>query len=432
MWIIAFHNLLLMGITSATPVVEWDKTFGEAGNDEAALSVAETEDRGYIIAGKQLVFEGDSVTGEKALLIKTDANGNKIWIKTFGEIGGSGSGATSVQQTKEKEYILAGYTTSSENGVLDIWLIKTDENGNLMWSKTFGGKSEDRAVSVSLTKDGGYMITGYTTHERDDPEPDYSTGDLDILLIKTDENGTQQWIRQFGEKRNEMPASAMQTSDGGFIITGWAEADRGLNGWLIKTDDKGIENWKRTFSKDLPSFVQQTKDNGYIIAGNSMSGFGFLHNDISSSSEAWLIRTDLEGNTLWKKKFADHIPWSVWQTRDGGFIVAGNSYPGYFMGQERGEDYAWILRTDKRGNELWKMSPGGKNFIASSIRQTEDGGYMVAGTTDMYAMGRKTNAWLMKLREEPQTEPQSKKSEGFEVILAMAMLLGVYWFGRRK
>lgn len=436
-WIITSYIILLAGIASATPVVEWDKTFGEAGNDEAALSVEETEDGGYIIAGMQFAGYGMEIEElrHNALLIKTDENGNQVWIRTFGEVGGSE--ASSVQQTKERGYIITGSTTSSERGDLDIWLIKTDENGNLIWNKTFGGKSEDKGLSIQLAKDGGYILTGYVTHERVDPEPWYGNLDYDILLIKTDKDGNQQWNRTFGGDKYEVPNSVIQTSDSGFIIAAGIYSNEynilnnwivygknnNNNGWLIKTDNNGLEQWNRVLDENILTSIHQTKDNGYIIAGYSMFDFGnmkLIHYDFRN---AWLIKTDGLGNTEWKKTFGGYLPRSVRQTNDSGYIVAGNTYPRLLTGQYRRDEKAWLLRTDEKGEELWSLLPGGRNYIAYSIRQTEDGSYVVAGTTDLYAMGRKPDAWLMKLREEPQTEPE--KSGGFELILAMAMLMGV-------
>lgn len=424
-WIIAFQIILLTGIAFAKPVVEWNKTFGEADNDEAALSVAQTEYGGYIVAGKQFSGYGTGVE-EKALLIKTDANGNKEWIRTFGE----GSGVSSVQQTRDKGYILTGYTTSSERGDIDIWLLKTDENGNSIWNKTFGEKGYDIGVSGQLTKDGGYILTGIITRERVDPEPSYSTGDYDILLIKTDENGNQQWNRTFGGKKNEVPDSLMQTSDGGFIIAAWTESygNKSINGWLIKTDINGLEQWNKVLDENYPTSVQQTEDNGYIIAGYSTFDLYIMRLSLYESRDAWLIKTDGNGNTEWKKTFSGYMPYSVRQTKDNGYIVAGESYPSFWKGQYIWRtNGAWVLRTNEKGEELWSLLPGDTNYIASSILQTEDGSYVLAGSTESYAMGRKSDAWLMKLREVPQTE----KSVGFEIILAMAMLLGVY-IARRK
>lgn len=370
---------------SSTPVAEWSKTFGEADYDESAFSVVQTEDGGYIIAGKQLAGPRIGIE-EQALLIKTDANGNQAWIRTFGENGGRGASSVPVQQTQDKGYIFAGDTTSSERGDIDIRLLKTDENGNSMWTKTFGGKNDDRAVSVQLTKDGGYLLTGYTTQERVKPELYYETGDLDIILIKTDENGNQQWNRTFGGKKNEIPSSAIQTKDGGFIIAAWTESygnnningwmvygkNNNINGWMVKTDVNGLEQWNRVFDENMPTSVQQTKDNGYIIAGYSMFDFRIMRLNFYDFNDAWLIKTDGNGDTEWKKTFGGYQPLSVQQTMDSGYIVAGNSYPRYLTWQYRWDANAWVLKTDAKGDELWSMLLGGKNYVASSVLQTEE------------------------------------------------------------
>ncbi len=446
--IIALQIIILAGIAYAMPVVEWSRTYGGAGSDEDVLSVQQTKDGGYILAGKQQLWAGDSAIGEKALLIKTDANGNELWIRTFGE---NWSGASSVQKTRDGGYILTGYTTSSERGE-NIWLIKTDENGNLLWSKEFGGKAEDRAISVQQIKDGGFILIGYKTYEKVEPEPlVYRAGDIDIWLIKTDENGNEQWNRLLGGTSTEKPSSVTQTSDGGFIISAWTSSygDSNINGWLVKTDNNGIELWNRTFSRDLLSSVLQIKDGGYILSGYSMFGFSLvgLHINIVRS-ETWLIRTDADGNTLWKKTFGGYMAWSVQQTMDSGYILAGNRQDlrSALIG---GDKHVWILKTDADGNEMWTMTPGGKNYIASSVRQTEDGGYVIAGSTDLYAMGRKTDAWLIKVSGEPdgtaspnqtlaavQAETSkitpTQKAAGFEAFLAITILLAISIVWRKK
>jgi len=209
--------------------------------------------------------------------------------------GGEGNDCgNSVQQTKDGGYIIAGYTKSYGSGSMDVWLIKTDTNGNKMWDKTFGGGGGDFGYSVQQTKDGGYIIAGETLS--------YGSGKGDVWLIKTDEEGNMLWDNVFGgEGIIGRDNYAQQTEDGGYIIVGGIytlnydiQAYSVPDVWLIKTDAESNKLWDKTFGgegSDCGYSVQQTKDDGYIIAGYTES-YGLGGEDV------WLIKTDAEGNTI--------------------------------------------------------------------------------------------------------------------------------------
>ena len=247
-------------------------------------------------------------------LIKTDGSGNEQWSQTFGGI--VENGGVSVHQTTDEGYIIGGYTYSFGNGESDVYLIKTDVSGNEQWSKTFGGVNYDFGYSVQQTSDGGYVITGNTNS--------YGNGNYDIYLIKTDGNGNELWSNTFGGTNREEVPFFQQTTDGGFIICGSTKSFG--NGfydlYLIKTDGNGIEQWSQTFGDigyDEGTSVKQTSDGGYIITG-------WIQYQGNNETEIYLIKTDINGLEQWSKVIGDlsyEKGFDVKETNDGGYVIIG-------------------------------------------------------------------------------------------------------------
>ena len=353
--------------TDASGNLQWSKTFG-GGDYEEAYSVQQTSDGGYIVAGYTLSFGAGSAD---VFLLKTDASGNLQWAKTFG--GSSDDYALSVQQTSDGGYIVAGFTYSFGAGG-DVFLLKTDASGNLQWAKTFGGSFDDWAYSVQQTSDGGYIVAGFT----------YSFGaGGDVFILKTDASGNLQWSKTFGGGDYEEAYSVQQTSDGGYIVAG-VTGSFGAGGsdvFLLKTDASGNLQWSKTFggsSGDYAYSVQQTSDGGYIVAGET--------NSFGAGGDVFLFKTDASGNLQWAKTFGGssyEYAHSVQQTSDGGYIVAGGTYS---FGA--GNYDVFLLKTDASGNLQWAKTFGGSGWdLAYSVQQTSDGGYIVAGETYSFGAG---------------------------------------------
>jgi ribosomal protein S11 len=340
--------------------VSFAKTYGGTNYDKA-YSVQQTYDGGYIVAGYTYSF---GAGWSDFFLIKTDANGNIIWAKTYGGI--YGDRAYSVQQTSDGGYIVVGAG--------DAFLVKTDANGNIIWAKTYGGIYGDYAYSVQQTSDGGYIVAGGTYY--------IGAGSYDIFLIKTDANGNIIWAKTYGGTSWDYAFSVQQTSDGGYILAGVTYSfGTSYDIFLIKTDANGNIIWAKTYggtSYDGAYSVQQTSDGGYIVAGWTYS-FGGAY-------DIFLIKTDANGNIIWAKTYGGTYwdsAYSVQQTSDGGYIVAGTT-----LSFGAGSWDIFLIKTDANGNVIWAKTYGGtSDDHAFSVQQTSDGGYIVAGVTYSFGAG---------------------------------------------
>ena len=338
------------------------QTFGGSGKDNGN-SVQQTEDGGYIITGWTESFGNG---GRDVWLIKTDSNGNKEWDRTFG--GSQNDYSYSLEQTTDSGFIIFGKTSSYGNGSDDVWLIKTNSNGNEEWNQTFGSDGVEFGKYGQQTTDGGYIITGYTTS--------FGNGGSDVWLIKTNSNGYQEWNQTFGGSDSERGYSVQQTEDGGYIITGYTTSygNGGSDVWLIKTNSNGNEEWNQTFggnSQEFGESVQQTTDGGYIIVGT------------------WLIKTNSQGYVEWVNENIRGN--SVRQTAGGGYIITGST------------NGVSLIKTDSNGNKVWENAIGGSGIeIGYSVQQTTDGGYIITGYTTSYGNGSE-DVLLIKTTSEGNT-----------------------------
>jgi len=301
-----------------SPDTLWTKTCGGI-NDDKGFSVRQTFDGGYIIAGYTHSYGAGQ---EDVYLIKTDSLGDTIWTRTYG--GTNSDAGYSVQQTSDSGYIIVGYTSSFGTGSEDIYLIKTDVIGDTIWTKTYGGPVSDSGYSVEQTGDGGYVIVGSTSS--------FGSGNNDVYLIRTDINGDTIWTKTFGGAADDYGYSVQQTTDGGYIITGVTYSFGIGNGdvYLIKTDSTGDSLWTRTYGtseNDVGYAVRQTVDGGYIIGG---AGYWIL-----LGYDFYFIKTDENGYVIWDQyngSLNDDFAHSVQQTHDGGYIIVGNfSYELYII-----------------------------------------------------------------------------------------------------
>jgi len=377
--------------TKAIRTALWNQTYGETGFD-TGRHVLQTSDGGYIITGYTESFGAQL---RDICLIKTDANGNLLWNKTYG--GSNWETSYCVDQTEDGGYIAVGNTYSFGAGEADIYLIKTDENGTLLWNKTYGGPDNEWGYWVEQTTDEGYIITGATTS--------YGPGDGDVWLIKTNSNGDHLWNKTYGSGIDwDQGDCVHKTADGGYIITGTtvtSPAPDNYDIWLIKTNSIGDHEWNKTFggaTYEYGKCVEQTTDDGYIITGQTKS---YGNPEVY---DVWLIKTDENGDEVWNRTYGgtdDDSGYSIKQTSDGGYIIVGNTES---YGVADSYD-VWLIKTDENGDEVWNRTYGGtENDWGYCVKQTTDLGYIITGRTNSSGAGG-WDIWLIKTDEAGSGAP---------------------------
>ncbi len=368
---IAFLSCFLMSIYAqiANAQVTFQKTFGGTGTD-LAHAVQLTADGGYIVAGYTFSFGAGN---RDVVLVRLDELGNTVWSKIYGE--NNADYGWTVDQASDGGFIVGAHSESYGAGSHDVMLIKTDGNGNINWVKYYGGSSADGAYSMQQTADGGFIVAAHTNS--------FGAGVHDLYLIKTDENGDTLWTKTYGASSQDYLQGVYQTADGGYIAAAYSAGfGAGSNDfYLVRANNSGDTLWTNSYGgsgSDVGYSVQQTTDGGFIVAGYTTS-FGAGNNDV------YLIKLDPNGNVLWAKTYggsgADYS-FSVRQTADGGFVVAGQTFSFGSNGD------AYLIRTDNNGNHLWSYAYGGNGEDkAWSVKQAGDGGYVIAGYTNSFGEG---------------------------------------------
>ncbi|MCD4747292.1 MAG: T9SS type A sorting domain-containing protein [Bacteroidales bacterium] len=309
----------------------WLKEIGGNGIEEGN-SVCQTNDGGYIITGCK---ENESTLIREIYLVKTNSMGNTTWTKTFG--GEYSQEGESVCQTSDDGYVICG--TSSESPVSQILITKTDSVGDILWTKKFFNNIRCKGYSIKQTIDNGYIITGNYY-----PENGFSPR---IYLIKTNEYGDTLWTNVFGGEHSCEGRCVQQTFDYGYIIAGSIQIPGFYyNGYLVKTNEYGDTIWTKshgTFRNESYCSVCQTSDNGYIMAGSIST--------LEGDYNVFLLKSDNNGDSLWSKQYnaqASYLNeggYSVQQTDDNGFIIVGYAFCDLFVDATE----VYLIKTNEDG-----------------------------------------------------------------------------------
>jgi uncharacterized delta-60 repeat protein len=308
---------------------------------------------------------------EQALSETAEGYTCRRWAKSYG--GSSADAARSIQQTTDGGYIVAGYTTSFGAGGSDVWLVKMASDGSVDWQKTYGGSSEDGASSVQQTADGGYIVAGSTDS--------FGAGGMDAWVLKLTADGMVSWQQSYGWGGDESISAIQPTDDGGYVAAGYCSTN-GNDAWVLKLTNDGSVSWQKRYGnmqEDEASSIQQTADGGFIVAGSTFDPVGYRLYDI------WLLKLASDGAVTWQKSYdgggSDYAS-CVRQTADGGYIVAGK-----ILSQATDSYDQWVLKLDSAGSVVWGKNLGVPEYYggvydaAQAVQQTDDGGYLVAGCT---------------------------------------------------
>ncbi len=304
------------------------------------------------------------------------------WEKS---IGGDGEDcATSVLALSDGGFVFTGWTTSKGAGGRDLWLVRTDSTGSVLWDKTFGGTGDEKGWSLVRTADGGFLMAGSTVPLGGDAES------TETYLVKVDASGEEIWTQTYNFPMEDRARCAIQTTDGGFAITGWIYVSdiQHSDAYVIKTDAAGDVTWSRTYGgsyEDLGNSIRQIPGGGFVVAGLSQAA--------PTDENAWLLKLSSDGTQEWSRTYfgPDYPDYAscVVPTADGGYAVAG-----YTHSWGAGGD-AWLIRTRDDGTEQWNRIYGGEVYdFADCILAMADGGFLLSGMTRSHA--RFNQAWLLR------------------------------------
>lgn len=378
--IYALGIFIFTSFTVNSQTINWTQTYGASGQD-GGESMVLTDNGEIVIAG----FKSTNNTKD-VLLMKTDANGNEVWSRIY-NIGVNDWGRD-LKKTQDGGYIIAGMAGVSAQ-TYDPFLIKTDSEGNMLWYRTYdyGFGEDDRGHAVWQTSDGGYVIAGQTIIIHG------VFANYDMYIIKTDANGNVQWTRIFyrQEEDADVALGVQQLNDGGYIVGGFTHSSP-WSAYVLRLDSLGNPVWSNIYPGEWQSEcydIQSTPDGGFLLTGTESS--------FTTDTDFLIIKLNADGNLLWKKIYGtDHaeIGYNIKQLNDGGFIFAG-------MSSQLGGYDMYVVRTNSTGDLLWSQLIGGtSDDRAFAIASAQNGIHFVTGWAYSYGQGQ-GDVYLVKLTESP-------------------------------
>lgn len=368
------------------PKIEWSQQMSSQGVQRSAF-IQSTIDGGYILCGSH----EDAHDQSGVYIVKLTGEGKPEWEKTLIKEEGYSFGVY-VNQTADNGYLVVGnYVNPLQINLCDIILYRLNTQGDLLWEKSIGGEREDTVLSVEITKDRGYLLTGYSDSYSEPYQQE------DILLIKIDESGNVLWQNTYGNVGADWGKDCFESQEGELLISGSTENEQGKQEiFLMKTDPEGKVIWKQTYGRKGNNTINamiESNDNGYVLTGET---------DIYSDSEGiYLFKTDRYGKVLWEKYYEKNgstIAYSIAKTNSGGFLIAGSTNVTIDdLLSESGNADGYLLFTDAYGNKIWdQVLEGDKHDSLYCITRSLDLGFIACGNSSSNPSG-KISIWLVKI-----------------------------------
>ena len=348
--------------TNANGVIQWRKTLGGT-NYDYPIMISETNN-GFLLTGQTNSNNGTIATANHgagdAWVLKLDDTGGTVWQKVLG--GSSWDFGNSITPTSDHGCIMTGGTYSSDgdvsglHGAGDVWVVKFDSSGNIQWNKTYGGTDDDWGFTIKQTFEGGYIVAASTASNNGDVTSNH--GSQDAWIIKLNDTGAISWQKTYGGSNFEQALPIVQTSDSGYIFSGETYSNDGdisanhggWDYWLVKINATGTLVWEKTYggtNDDLPTYMQQTGDGGFILGGFTASNSGDVTGN-HGPDDMWVVKTNDTGYMQWEKCFGgtgNDTANCIIQTFDGGYAIAGatTSHNGDIT-QNRGGEDCWLVK----------------------------------------------------------------------------------------
>lgn len=388
--------------------VTFVKTYGGSKND-SAQSVTATTDGGYIILGYTQSNDNDITDKQDESfdywVLKFDATDQLQWQKTYG--GSLDDRGSDIIQTSDGGYAILGYSfsndgdTTENEGLQDYWLVKLDANGNISWEKSFGYQGSDSGITMTETNDQGFLVTGILDVTASGGEGNSSRNANrhaggDYWALKLDISGNLEWSHYFGGNFTDTPYGVVQTNDNGYIVVGSSDSeDTDISSnigtydfWVIKISESGDLVWEKSFGGsqiDEARAIVKTNDGNYIIAGDTRSS----DNDVSQNKGAadlWFIKISPSGNLIWERTIGGSsfdVARAIKKSQNNGFLLSGSSRSSDMdVSENKGQNDAWVLKTDNNGNLLWETTVGGSNIDFSyDVVESINGSVIAVGDT---------------------------------------------------
>ncbi|PCH95280.1 MAG: hypothetical protein COB85_04685 [Bacteroidetes bacterium] len=400
-----FAILISMSVFSQNIV--WERSIGGSKSDGGS-SISGTFDGGYIVAGYSYSDDGDvhghhgTFSFADALVVRYTANGDTLWTKSFG--GSLDDVPNKILQTPDSGFVFVAFSKSSDGDITghhgsgstwDIWVVKLDASGNLIWEKSYGGTNHEYGLGIDIVGNQGYIVAGSARSTDDDVWG--NLGGADFWVLRLDLNGDTIWTKSYGGTGYEYAEDIKTTSDGGFIVVGECASSNidvtSNNGsddyWILKLDSVGTIDWQKSYggsSWEWPYAVEQTVDGGYIVGGFTRSSDLDVHGS-HGFEDYWVLKLDNLGDTVWTKALGGSGAdkgLDLFEYCDGSITITGwsKSNDGDINDHNGSVDSTdiWVANLDSKGNINWTESIGGtNNDEGSGLYLTSDGYYVTTG-----------------------------------------------------